>query len=94
MKHVTTRLRRLFAPIGLHWYLALLLALDALMVLRPVVAHAKLGMHHAWLTDALNLVDNAGLVVLPQVVVAPASRRWPSASCCVPASRGCCRSCC
>jgi len=37
MKHVTTRLRRLFAPIGLHWYLALLLTLDALMVLRPVV---------------------------------------------------------
>ncbi|MBC8830800.1 voltage-gated potassium channel TrkA, partial [Escherichia coli] len=64
------RLRRLFAPVGLHWYLALLLALDALMVLRPVVAHAKLGLHHAWLADALNLVDNAGLVVLPQVVVA------------------------
>lgn len=47
MKHVTTRLRRLFAPIGLHWYLALLLALDALMVLRPVVQHAKLGRHGA-----------------------------------------------
>lgn len=70
MKHVTTRLRRLFAPIGLHWYLALLLALDALMVLRPVVDNAKLGRHGAWLADALNLVDNAGLVVLPQVVIA------------------------
>lgn len=70
MKPLTSRLRRLFAPIGLHWYLALLLALDALMVLRPVVEHAKLGAHHAWLADALNLVDNAGLVVLPQVVVA------------------------
>ncbi|MGS0891108.1 voltage-gated potassium channel protein [Burkholderia stagnalis] len=70
MKQLATLPRRLFASIGLQWYLAVLLALDAFMVLRPVIEHAHLGRHGAWLADLLHLVDDAGLVVLPQIVVA------------------------
>jgi voltage-gated potassium channel len=70
MKHVVSRLRRAFAAIGLHWYLAVLLALDGFMVARPVIERAGIGRHGATLEDTLHLLDNAGLVVLPQIVVA------------------------
>ena len=39
------------------------------MVLRPVVEHARLGVHHAWLADALNS-STTPASSLPQVVVA------------------------
>lgn len=70
MKYFTTFLRRLFAPIGFQWYLALLLALDGAMVLYPVIRHAHLENHGNWLDYALHLIDTSSLLVLPQAVIA------------------------
>ncbi len=52
------------------WCLAALVALDGLVVLRPVLQHASQVPHDTWLAAALQVVDDAGLGVLPQVVVA------------------------
>lgn len=70
MKQAVTRLRRIIASIGLHWYFAVLLALDGFMVVRPVIDRAGLTLDDTWLANALRLVDSVGLVVLPQVIVA------------------------
>ncbi|WP_323122857.1 voltage-gated potassium channel protein [Burkholderia alba] len=70
MKTLTTFLRRLFAPIGPQWYLALLLALDGFMVLHPVIRKARIERQGDWLGYVLHLIDTSGLLVLPQVVIA------------------------
>ena len=70
MKRLTTLTRRVFAPIGPQWYLALLLVLDGLMVLRPIIQKARLENRGDWLGYVLHLIDTSSLIILPQIMVA------------------------
>ncbi|HEY1607877.1 MAG TPA: voltage-gated potassium channel protein [Paraburkholderia sp.] len=70
MKRITTFVRRVFSPIGPQWYLAVLLALDSLMVLRPVIQRARLQNHGNWFDYVLLIINTSSLLVLPQAVVA------------------------
>jgi voltage-gated potassium channel len=67
--NVLARARRLLAPIGVQWYLAVLVALDAFMILRPVLGRIGFVWRGDWLLNALRIVDTATLLVLSQLLV-------------------------
>ncbi|WP_043202799.1 voltage-gated potassium channel protein [Paraburkholderia acidipaludis] len=64
------RLRGFATRIVPHGYLALLLVVDGLMLLRPVAEKALRHARGNWFQDWITLIDAFGLLALPQVVVA------------------------
>jgi voltage-gated potassium channel len=70
MKRIASFARRVFAPIGPQWYLAVLVAIGGLLVLRPVVLRVRTGSHGNGADYMLQLLDRSSLLVLPQMVIA------------------------
>jgi voltage-gated potassium channel len=64
------RLRGFAIHIVPHGYLALLLVIDGLMLVRPVVEKALEHVRGGWFQDWITLLDAFGLLALPQVVIA------------------------
>jgi voltage-gated potassium channel len=64
------RLRGFATHIVPHGYLALLLVVDGLMLVRPVAEKALRHARGGWFQDWITLIDAFGLLALPQVVVA------------------------
>lgn len=70
MRSFMRRLRVLASRFGPHGYLALLLVIDGLMLLRPVAERAWQHRAGGWFADSLVFVDTLGVSALPQTVVA------------------------
>ena len=70
MRALARRLHRLAPPLGAHGYLAALLVLNGLLLLRPVAVRALVHARGDWFDDWLTLINAFGLLALPQVVIA------------------------
>lgn len=70
MNTFARRLRRFAVQIVPHDYLAVLIVLDGLMLLRPVAEKALRHAHGSWFQDWITLIDAFGLLALPQAVIA------------------------
>lgn len=64
------RMRSFVTRVVPHGYLALLLVIDGLMLLRPVAEKALRHARGGWFQDWITLIDAFGLLALPQVVIA------------------------
>jgi len=70
MNALVRRVRRLATNAAPHGYLAVLIVIDGLMLLRPVVEKVLRHAHGDWFADWVTVIDAFGLLALPQVVVA------------------------
>lgn len=70
MNAFARRLHRFALQIVPHGYLAVLIVLDGLMLLRPVAEKALRHARGTWFQDWITLIDAFGLLALPQAVIA------------------------
>ncbi|RQH08892.1 voltage-gated potassium channel protein [Paraburkholderia dinghuensis] len=70
MNTLVNRLRRFAGHAAPHGYLAVLLVINGLMLLRPVAEKALLHTRGGWFHDWITLFDAFGLLALPQAVIA------------------------
>ena len=64
------RLRTLATQLVPHGYLALLLVIDGLMLLRPVAENVLRHSRGSWFEDWISLINAFGVLALPQAVIA------------------------
>ncbi|WP_213304522.1 voltage-gated potassium channel protein [Paraburkholderia sacchari] len=70
MKTFARRLRTFATQLVPHGYLALLLVIDGLMLLRPVAENALRRSRGSWYEDWITLINAFGVLALPQAVIA------------------------
>ncbi|NLP65718.1 voltage-gated potassium channel protein [Paraburkholderia sacchari] len=70
MKTFARRLRTFTTQLVPHGYLALLLVIDGLMLLRPVAENALRQSRGSWYEDWITLINAFGVLALPQAVIA------------------------
>ncbi|TAM05151.1 MAG: voltage-gated potassium channel protein [Paraburkholderia sp.] len=70
MNAVVRRLRHFAIQIVPHGYLAVLIVIDGLMLLRPIAEKALRHTRGGWIHDWIALIDKVGLLALPQAVIA------------------------
>ncbi|CAB3797429.1 Voltage-gated potassium channel Kch [Paraburkholderia caffeinitolerans] len=70
MKAFARRLRTFATQLVPHGYLALLLVIDGLMLLRPVAENALRQSRGSWYEDWITLINAFGVLALPQAVIA------------------------
>ncbi|MDR3098561.1 MAG: voltage-gated potassium channel TrkA, partial [Paraburkholderia sp.] len=70
MKAFVRRLRTFSTQLVPHGYLALLLIVDGLMLLRPVAENALRQSRGSWYEDWITLINAFGVLALPQAVIA------------------------
>ncbi|MFX1674683.1 voltage-gated potassium channel protein [Paraburkholderia sp. A2WS-5] len=70
MKTFARRLRTFATQLVPHGYLALLLVVDGLMLLRPVAENALRRSRGSWYEDWITLINAFGVLALPQAVIA------------------------
>lgn len=70
MNAFARRLRTLATQLVPHGYLALLLVVDGLMLLRPVAENVLRHSRGSWFEDWISLINAFGVLALPQAVIA------------------------
>jgi voltage-gated potassium channel len=70
MKTLARRLHTFAIGAVPHGYLALLLVIDGLMLLRPVAENVRRHARGSWFEDWISLINAFGVLALPQAVIA------------------------
>ncbi|MCG5077752.1 voltage-gated potassium channel protein [Paraburkholderia tagetis] len=70
MNAFARRLRTLATQLVPHGYLALLLVVDGLMLLRPVAENVLRHSRGSWFEDWISIINAFGVLALPQAVIA------------------------